>query len=281
MKTLERFQTSNGIACHRSGEGAAIVLVHGVGLRAESFGWQIAFLEKTYSVFAIDVPGHGESPGFDATCPGLGEYTARLKGFIDEVIGEPVMLVGHSMGAMIVVDFARRFPQHCRGVVALNAVHRRAADVALAVQQRAAALKQGDAGDVVSAPVRRWFGECPRGFELKMARCCEKWLNQVDRAGYGAAYSVFANENGLSDAEFMQLDLPALFLTGAHDENSTPEMSHAMANLAPAGEAVIIANARHLVQLTHASEVNKVLGRFFEHCEGAHVGARLTTAGVK
>jgi len=277
--TLDRNIASNGLAYHATGTGTPVVLVHGVGLRAESFSPQIEFLKQSHNVYAIDLPGHGHSRGVDKATRALANYTATLKVFIDEVIGEPAVLVGHSMGAMIALDFASHNPDQCMGAASLNAIYRRSEKAATAVKQRAADLWQNPGGDVASAPIARWFGEDPCGLEFEIAAACRDWLTQVDGCAYAAAYSVFANDTGLSDAELAKLQQPHLFLTGAEDENSTAEMSLAMAKMAPKGEAVIISGARHLAQLTHADKVNVTLGDFIARCEAEVSCPPLARAG--
>lgn len=242
-------------------------MVHGVGLRAESFAPQIALLKKSHCVLAIDLPGHGHSVALGNSDPVLGDYTAMIKDFVDEVISQPVILVGHSLGAMIALDFARRNPDQCLGVACLNAIHRRSSKAALSVKQRVVELQQNARAGVAAAPIARWFGGNPRGHELKIAMICSGWLEQVDRQAYATAYGVFANDEELSDAGGPQLERPHLFLTGAEDVNSTPEMSKLMSTLVPLAEAVIISDARHLALLTHADQVNPALQTFLARCE--------------
>ena len=51
-----------GLACIRAGDGPPVLLIHGVGLRAEAWGAVIDRLAERFAVHAIDLPGHGESP---------------------------------------------------------------------------------------------------------------------------------------------------------------------------------------------------------------------------
>jgi len=275
--TLSRSYASNGIAYHLTGEGSPVVLVHGVGLRAESFAPQIEFLKSSHKIYAIDMPGHGKSAGFKSADPNLGDYTTRLEGFIDGVIGEPVLLVGHSMGAMIALEFIRAHPQKCYGVATLNSVYSRSCEASLAIKQRAVALFHDPQDDLASAPTKRWFGDAPTGHCLEISNLCKQWLTQVDRQGYAAAYSVFANNDGLRDEQLAQLQLPVLFLTGEVDTNSTPEMSISMSCLAPGGEVMIIPDAGHLAQLTHAEQVNSALGSFFARCDSNKIDQKNKT----
>jgi len=60
LKILQRSKSKHGIAYHKIGSGPPLVLIHGVGLRAESWGAQIAYFKSRFTVYALDLPGHGE-----------------------------------------------------------------------------------------------------------------------------------------------------------------------------------------------------------------------------
>ncbi len=279
-KILQRRIAGNGIAYHRTGKGTPVVMVHGVGLRAESFAPQIALLKKSHCIHTIDLPGHGHSVALGNSDPVLGDYTAVIEDFVNEVIGQPVILVGHSLGAMIALDFARRNPDQCLGVACLNGVHRRSHKATLSVKQRAVDLRRNASAGVAAAPIARWFGGNPRGLDLEIAMICSGWLEQVDRQAYATAYGVIANDEELSEATLPQLERPHLFLTGAEDVNSTPEMSKVMAELVPQARVRIISGARHLALLTHADQVNSALEAFLARCERQQLHQSRTCAGI-
>lgn len=264
---LPRSRAGNGIAYHRAGDGTPVVLIHGVGLRSESWLAQIDALASRYTIFAADMPGHGESDDIGLPSPTIGQYADRMGAFIEETVEEPTIVIGHSMGAVIVLDIAARYPQLCRGVAALTAVYRRTEAATQAIRERARAMREGDGENLATSPVTRWFGESPQGEQARMAALCRQWLTEVDRDGYATAYSVFAHQDGLSDDALASIGVPALFLTADGDPNSTPAMSHAMAKVAPRGEAVVIEDARHMVQMTHPEDVNAVLGDFCARCD--------------
>ncbi|MFD0860153.1 alpha/beta fold hydrolase [Roseovarius aquimarinus] len=243
----------SGIA---AGEGPPIVLLHGVGLRAEAWNAQLDALSPRARCLALDLPGHGESPALPGA-PSLAEYSEAVAA----CLGEGAVVIGHSFGAMIALDCAIRHPGLVRGVAALNAVHRRSPEARASVMARAGGLDGHTPADPAQ-PIARWFGDAPSS-----ARdACERWLRAVDPAGYKAAYQVFAREDGPSDAGLAALRCPALFLTGAEEPNSTPDMSRAMADLAPKGRAEIIERAAHMMPMTHAPAVNAALARFLEEC---------------
>lgn len=234
-----------------AGSGPSVLLIHGVGLRAEAWAPQIDALARRFRVTAVDLPGHGHSPLRGARAD-LGDYTEAVA----TALSRPTVVIGHSMGAMIALDLAARRPEAVRAVGALNAVYRRPADAAEAVRARAAALDGQTAADP-EPTLRRWFGAAS-GAE-RMA--CGKWLRATDPAGYRAAYRVFARADGPTDAALARMACPALFLTGAAEPNSTPAMSRAMATLSPRGHAQVVPGAAHMLPMTHPAETVAALLR--------------------
>lgn len=193
--------------------------------------------------------GHGDSPMLPST-PRLSAYVAAVA----EALTTPVVVIGHSMGAMMALDLAARFPQKVRGVAALNAIYRRSDAAKQAVEARAASLDGVSMADPEPTLIR-WFGNAPSPART----ACKDWLTHADPAGYRAAYSVFAREDGPSDDALGALNCPALFMTGSKEPNSTPAMSEAMATRAPQGTVITVEGAAHMMPMTHPAPVNAAL----------------------
>lgn len=258
--TRPRSEATAGLAWLRAGSGEPMVLLHGVGLRAETWGAQLDALNGRFSLYALDMPGHGESAPFEAE-PCLADYSDRIAHAI-ESIGVPVLLTGHSMGAMIALDIAIRHPRLCRGVAVLNAIYRRSPAAVAAVRERDAALPGVYATDP-SLTLARWFGE---SLDRAEAKACRRWLEAVDPIGYKQAYSVFAANDGPDSQTLAGLACPALFITGSAEPNSTPQMSHAMAEIAPRGQALVVDGAAHMMPMSHATWVNTALLELGDRC---------------
>lgn len=240
-----------------AGKGPRVLLLHGVGLRAEAWGPQIdAMAGAGFRVIAPDMLGHGHS----AAAPDgavLSDFAAPLV----TLLNQPIVIVGHSMGAMLAVELAAACPENVRGVVAMNAIFQRSQTAKTSVQARADALDGATVPDPTPT-LDRWFA----GDASPARAACQSWLTTVSPAGYRAAYTVFANCDGPSENCLRHLNCPALFITGADEPNSTPAMSEKMAKLAPNGRAEIFANAAHMLPMTHSDTVNAQLVRFAKEC---------------
>lgn len=255
--TRPRSDLPGGLAAIRQGQGAPVILIHGVGLTADSWGGQIDALADRFSVIAVDLPGHGASAPLPAGA-GLGDWVEALAAAIAD-FAPPYRLAGHSLGALLTLHMAVRHPDICARAAMLNTIHRRAPEASAAVQARAAALSGQSAGDPTPT-LERWFGAA---LDSAPARACRTWLEAVDPSAYARAYSLFAQADSPPDDELASLTCPALFLTGGAEPNSTPAMSRALAELTPNGRALIIPNAAHMAMMSHIDAVNRALLDFF------------------
>jgi pimeloyl-ACP methyl ester carboxylesterase len=96
-----------------------VVLVHGLGGSHLNWDTFAPLLLPHARVLAIDLPGFGRSEpgGRRATVHANVEVLHR---FLQEVAGEPAVLVGNSMGGMISILTAGRYPDAVGGVVLLD-----------------------------------------------------------------------------------------------------------------------------------------------------------------
>ncbi|WP_150461021.1 alpha/beta fold hydrolase [Nesterenkonia ebinurensis] len=88
----------------------AFVLVHGIGMGRKIYTELAAELARHGTVYAVDLPGFGESPRPESPLPmaQTGDFLAefiRLKKLVDPV------LVGHSMGGQVVAEALARHPE--------------------------------------------------------------------------------------------------------------------------------------------------------------------------
>jgi pimeloyl-ACP methyl ester carboxylesterase len=100
-----------------AGSGPAVVLVHGVWMSAACFGPQLEALADRYRVVALDLRGHGLS---EHTPHGhtVAQYARDLHAFLEVMGIAEAVVVGWSMGAMVVWDYVRQFGvERLRGAV--------------------------------------------------------------------------------------------------------------------------------------------------------------------
>ncbi len=102
-----------------SAGGPAVVLVHGLG--GSHLNWDLfaPLLTDHARVWALDLPGFGRSEPGERTAS-VSANAATLQRFLDEVVGEPVVLVGNSMGGMLSILATGERPEVVTGLVLLD-----------------------------------------------------------------------------------------------------------------------------------------------------------------
>ncbi len=99
---------------------AAFVLVHGAWSGSWVWGRVTPLLEEAgHSVDALDLPGRGANPAEPAEMT-LDAYARHVADRV-EAAGEPVVLVGHSMGGMSITQAAEHVPERIRTLVYVTA----------------------------------------------------------------------------------------------------------------------------------------------------------------
>jgi pimeloyl-ACP methyl ester carboxylesterase len=259
--------TANGTAFSVYGPGEALVLIHGVGMGQAIWEPQIAEFARDYKVIVYDMLGHGGS-AVPAPDVALSDYAEQLVALLDHLDIAAANVVGHSMGALVALEFALRHPARTLRVAALNAVFMRTPEQRAAVLERAEALQHTGVVATVDSTLARWFGE-PVPAELEAsANLVKRFLTEVNPQGYARTYRLFASSDAVHADGLPRLAMPALFMTGEFDPNSSPDMSRAMAALAPQGCLHIVVGARHMMNVTAPDAINQRLRAFLGTAPG-------------
>lgn len=103
-------------------EGAPpIVLIHGFTASRASFLSNIPGLAQRFTVVSVELLGHGESDApADPAAYAPGPAVERVRGLLDELGYERVLLCGHSLGAALALRFALDEPDRLAGLIVLN-----------------------------------------------------------------------------------------------------------------------------------------------------------------
>jgi pimeloyl-ACP methyl ester carboxylesterase len=104
-----------------SGSGkATVVLVHGWTCDSSSWAAQVPALAKTHRVIALDLPGHGRSGSPKDGKFSMDLFARAVEAVRAEAGADKIVLVGHSMGAPVIRQYARLYPKHVAGLVAVD-----------------------------------------------------------------------------------------------------------------------------------------------------------------
>jgi pimeloyl-ACP methyl ester carboxylesterase len=92
------------------GDGRPMLMVHGLGGNALNWMAVAPELASQYHAIAIDLAGFGQTPLYHRSAT-VGANAALVHRFIETVIGQPVALMGNSMGGHISILEAAEHPE--------------------------------------------------------------------------------------------------------------------------------------------------------------------------
>ena len=263
LKVSSTFYTKDGTAFKSYGEQPSpLIFIHGVGMRGDVWSPQVEYFCSDYQVITYDFLGHGDSP-LPPEEPSLDDYVEQLNNLLKHLDLSLISLVGHSMGALISVAFALKYPYKVKALVPINIAFNRSEEAQIGVLNRANQILQTKKILNIEQTLERWFKNKTSADDLIKIDNVRNWLVNTSPQGYGRAYRLFA----LSDKVFLnklsRLRPPVLYLTGDEDPNSTPAMSQKMAEETPNGSSKSIAAEAHMMSYISADKVNPIIEQFF------------------
>jgi len=272
---LAPMKTSNGrFSYEAAGDAAlpALVFLHGIGGAARAWRGQLDFFKDRYRSFAWDMPGYGGSASLPTVS--IAALASALRDFLQQVGAIKPIIVGHSIGGMIVQQWLAKSPLIAGAVVLAQtspAFGKPDGDWQKAfIDARLGPLDRGETlASLAPSLVKELVGDDPDPGGMTLARDC---MASVPEASYRAtmlALMGFDLRNALKN-----IAVPTLVLSGSKDNNAPAPMMAKMASYIPSAKYVELEGVGHLANLERPIAFNAAL----EHFLKANVAATQVTA---
>ena len=240
-----------------------LVFLHGVGGGHHAWERQLPwFAEKGYPSHAWDQPGYGNSPAVEPY--DLEQVSAALMRLVDSLGGEPVVLVGHSMGGLIAQETYARHPRVVKALVlCFTSPAFASGDSAFTRQfiaQRISPLDEGKTmADIAKALMRTMQGtkSDPSGLAL-----AEHIMSGIPPETYREAVTLLTTFDRRK--ELAAIRVPTLVLSGSDDKTAPPAMMERMAGKIPGAQYVCLEGCGHLGPMDQPEAFNAALLSFLE-----------------
>jgi 3-oxoadipate enol-lactonase len=257
------------------GDAAAptLLCLHGLGGGTHFFGALGASLAGQYHVIAIDQPGSGLSP--------LGGATFSFDAVADLVVtlargehvgGQPVYLLGHSMGTILALEVIRRAPDLAAALIIVGGLPEPLPGARTRIRDRVEAIRRRDlagfsrlagiGAEVVAANFsRRSQAERP-----ELTALFAKLFDRQDPVAYTATAEALA---AWTARELPPLDrVPCLVITGEEDRYAPPDAIQAFARTLPSGTRLeIMRDCGHLPFLEQPAAFAALVSSFLTSLE--------------
>jgi len=251
-KSMETIISKDGttIAYKRTGSGPPLVLVHG-GAASNHTRWEIggvrAALAENYTVYAVDRRGRGRSGDNQDYHPER-EYEDIVA--VVDSIDEPVILLGHSLGANISLEVALR-TDNIRRLILYEpgfaiGKHELTSDVVVADVQ--ALINNNEKEEALMLFMREVASLSQE--EIDAFRKDPSWQSRVEAAHTLAREERAVSEYRFDADRFANLNTSTLLLTGSETPSIFRETTKAVHSALPNSRIATLEGQAHIAMNT-------------------------------
>lgn len=226
----------------------SVIFVHGAGGTGDNWAYQLAGIDG-YNLIALDLPGHGRSEGTAADV--ISVYCELIWSFVQALGIVEFVIVGHSMGGAIAMEFALDYPKTLKGLIVVDSGAR------LRVSPNTLeALSRGE------HPIEN----VKYHYSLKVAEeALKQAIEEMKTVPTGVYLADFlaCNRFNIMD-RIKEINLPTLVICGEDDQMTPVKYSEYLVNELVQSTFSIIKGAGHMAMLEQPDSVNKAMQDFLD-----------------
>ncbi len=234
---------------------STILLMHGSGLTHIVWSLHEQFYASLgFNVLSVDLPGHGSSDG--PALKSIQEISDWVKLLIEKIKISKIIIIGHSQGCLVGIDFASRYPDLISNLVLVAGSYK------LPVNQDLIDL--AEAGDEKAILLMmKWGYEGSKAFIG--GNPVKKIINSTREIREILAVDLNACNNYKDGKESLEkINCPTLCIFGDLDKMVPLEVGNKMANMIKNSEKKIIKDCGHMIIFEKAFEMRRLVKEFLK-----------------
>jgi len=240
-----------------------LVLLHTVLWSADVFDHLIATLAKDFHIIDIDLHGHGQS-GY-RTPLRIEEMAADYHQFLTQLGLSKVTWIGYSLGSMIGMNMALRYPDlfHSLVLIATNA-RRDETQLGKQTQQLWDLFRAGHREDIVEPALQLFFARATYAQQPQLVEQYRRAaISFQDVEGIYQAAMAAAARSDVMD-QLGAIRAKTLIIAGREDVTSTPAEAEEIAARIPDAQVAIVEDTSHLLMVEKPQEVVQIIREFLK-----------------
>lgn len=246
------------MAVEVQGEGAPVILVHGLGGTSNTFEPQMETLRGMRAI-RPDLLGSGRSPTPDGrlSIPGFAESLIRMARALG---ADKAHFVGHSMGTIVCQHVAMMEPALVRSLALFGALIEPPEAARESLKKRAAAARADGMGDIAETIKNASVANASKAGNPSAAAFVRESLMRQCRMGYALTCEALAEARA---ADARRIACPTLLVNGDEDPVAPASVARMLGDQIERAEVTILPRCGHWPTLEQPKEVNDLLKRFY------------------
>ena len=238
-----------------------VIFTHGFGLNCQMWQWLPPIVYNKFDILKYDLYGHGKSiaPPYP---PSLELFAKQLAELINYLGYEKAILVGFSLGGMIIRKFANMFENNLEGLVILNSPHKRTLEQQISIDKRVKQATDQGPGSTVDHAIKRWFTDDYISNNPEKIQLIKNWILNNNATLYSEIYKVLAKDIDEIINPEKKISCPTLVVTGDKDFGNNPDMSKRICDDCLNSKLVIMKNLKHMGLVEDSKQFGKILENF-------------------
>ena len=228
-----------------TGSGTCIFLLHGYLESAEIWDEFVPRLAAKFRVINLDLPGHGRSGcwGREHSMKDLSE-SVRL--VMDHEAIHRIILVGHSMGGYVCMEFASRYPERLAGYVLFHSTcFADSSEKKVNRDREISLILCGRKRQIINVNIPKSFADSNLVPMERKVRRCQQIAVQNEDQGIVALLNGMKNRADHSDT-LSNSSIPLMLIGGEKDNYIPMEVFEKLALLAPHASLLRLAESGHM-----------------------------------
>jgi pimeloyl-ACP methyl ester carboxylesterase len=232
------------------GHGPSVLLLHGWGGRVESFTPVYNDLVRSYTVYAIDFPGFGDSSLPDVPW-GSADYARLTLAVLDRLELTKPHVIAHSFGGQVILNLAAAHPERLGKLVLVASAGLRGPRT-LKTHLKRCVSRLG-----------KWAATYGGSFGKMLRDALYQCIQSQDYANAGPLRPTLVKVVNEDLRELLPyIKSPTLLVWGEHDRDVPLSAAQVMVRLIPAAQLVVFENAGHFPYLDQFERFRLLVGRF-------------------
>jgi len=232
---------------------STILLMHGSGLT--HIVWSLHeqfYASQGFNVLSVDLPGHGNSEG--PSLKSIEKISDWIKSLMLKINIEKIIIVGHSQGGLVGIDFASRYPELIEKIVLVANSYKMPVNQDL--------IDLAEAGDEKAVLLMmKWGYEGSKAFIG--GNPVKKIVNSARDIREVLAVDLNACNNYKGGKESLEkINCPTLCIFGDLDKMVPLEVGNKMSSMIKNSEKKVINNCGHMIIFEKAFEMRKIVKEF-------------------